>query len=186
MVHRANRQSDWPDYAGRRYHGIRFAACRLVPFLYYGRSDGALWFTENQNNCIGRITIDGRSPSTGFQPNNQGLSASRQVPMAPCGSFKSTAIKSDGSRRPGRLRNSSSLRECQTPCHRGGSSRRFMVYGVGSQPDRTNNMYRGHYRVPDPHPSAEPHGIAVDSGGEVWFAEECDQIGRFIVQYEES
>ncbi|CAM4421288.1 NHL repeat-containing protein [Paenibacillus tarimensis] len=35
------------------------------------------------------------------------------------------------------------------------------------------------YEIPTA--SAEPHGIAISSSGEIWFAEECDKIGRLRV-----
>ncbi|MBD8499589.1 hypothetical protein IFO66_14935 [Paenibacillus sp. CAU 1523] len=32
-----------------------------------------------------------------------------------------------------------------------------------------------------PKQNAEPHGLAICSKGNIWFAEQCDQIGRLVI-----
>ena len=157
---------------------------RIVPFLYYSRS-GRRVVVYGKPEQLHRPNYGGRGDYR-VPDSNRAIRAGRHHDR--CRWRSMVCSNQRQSNRPdhngrGNYGIQAPVRECQTPCHHGGRFRGSMVYRMGSQSNRTNYLHRGHYRVSNPYPSAEPHGITVDSGGEVWFAEECDQIGRFTIQY---
>ena len=102
LVHGSDGAQDRPDHDRRRVH--RVSRFRRRTSRRSGSSkgpDGNLWFTDNSNNSIGRMTTSGAVTMFPIPTAGSGPVRSARVPTATSGSPRSTRTRSARSPSPG-------------------------------------------------------------------------------------
>jgi virginiamycin B lyase len=173
--------------AAIQYHPLPGAEKRgdPMPFAIAKGPDGALWFTENAANAIGRIATDGTIseypiPTKDSAPDGIVAALDGALWFTECAAGKI-----------GRITTTGAIREFALPDSGGSAEPRGITVGPSGalwftwagQNDTPSKIGRitvdgkvTGYRIPH---GWDPRGIAAGSDGALWFAEDgADAIGR--------
>jgi virginiamycin B lyase len=191
LVHREQRQQDWPHHADGDRHRVSGAitefpvgnGCGSGPQDITTGPDGNLWLTENQNGNVARLTTGGAL--TEFPTGGPGGPAG--IAVGPDGALWYTNLNADqaGQCKIGRMTTAGAVTTF------GGLSYNCAPWNLGAGPDGNlwftegagnaiGRITTGGYLLewPVPTAGAEPKGIAVGPGDNVWFTErKANKVG---------
>ena len=138
--------------------------------------DGALWFTNDGNNSIGRITTAGVVTNY-TDPSITGPRRSRPGPTGPCGSPTPATTRSGASPPPGWSPTTPDRASLARRDH-GRARRGPVVHQPRQQLDRADHHRRGGHQLHQPGID-QPDGITAGPDGALWFTNDANNsIGR--------